>query len=117
MTVDIKVINAIKRYAIEIDDLLLILAEALDNAIENACPGSIIEIKIEQKGNFMQLAICNCVEKKVVISDGGRIKTTKSDQEHHGLGINGMRTIVSKYGGDLQFLSTDNEFTCLILVP
>lgn len=113
---DIKVTNAVKEYAISLDDLLLILAEALDNAIENACSASTIDVVIEQKGNFMKLAVRNRVKNKVVITDG-KIKTKKADQERHGYGINGMRTIVSKYGGDLQLLSSEDQFTCLILVP
>lgn len=113
---DIEVINTIKDYAFSVDDLLLFLAEALDNAIENACSGSTIDVVIEQKGNFMKLAVRNRINEKVVIT-GGKVKTKKADQERHGYGINGMRTIVSKYGGDLQLLSSDDQFTCLILVP
>ena len=91
-------------------DLCTILANSLDNAIracESVAPCRIvIDSKENSKGVIIKIK--NPVEKKVEIKDN-KIKTTKSDKENHGIGIENIRKTAEKYDGYVE-LSCDDSF-------
>lgn len=91
-------------------DLCTILANSLDNAIracESVAPCKIvIDSKENSKGVIIKIK--NPVKKKVEIRDN-KIKTTKSDKENHGIGIENIKKTAEKYGGYVE-LSCDDSF-------
>lgn len=108
--IDIDFNGTIPANGISNSDLCTILANSLDNAIR-ACKTLapcriVIDSKESSKGTIIKIK--NPVDKKVEIKDN-KIKTTKSDKENHGIGIENIKKTAEKYGGYVE-LSCDNSF-------
>lgn len=97
------------------DDLLMILAELLDNAIKNADSGSIL-LAITKKEDYLQIIVKNNVQQDISTVDSKIIKEN-ADNEQHGLGLKNVHNIVGKYQGTLQCYCFDHIFTSLIILP
>lgn len=91
------------------EDLCIILANLIDNAIEYVKKleeKNTININAAvQHGSFV-FSISNPVITPVDIS-----KTSKINKSEHGVGIKNVKRTVKKYGGDIQFNSVNNSFT------
>lgn len=103
-------------------DICAVFANALDNA-GRACmeigDSSEKYIRISFRKTEMQrvIKISNSTAVKVDcdrLMNGEDRYTTKNDKSRHGYGLNNIRKTVEKYGGILQFSSTDNEFSITI---
>lgn len=99
-------------------DLCSLIGNALDNAIRAAAPADDHRIIVRCRCDKGLLML------KVVNAFAGELdkdlRTTKSDKEHHGMGLSRMREIAGQYGGYLETNITDNRFeliTCLQLTP
>ena len=97
---------------IENTDMVILLANILDNAIE-ACEkvDKEKEIKIESifnKGIWI-LTVENPVKDLVDITND-KIDTTKSDKELHGYGLSNIKSVAKKYGGMVKLENRDNKF-------
>ena len=91
-------------------DLCTILANSLDNAIracKSIAPCRIV-ISSRENSKGVIIKIKNPVKEKVEIKDN-KIKTTKSDKENHGIGIENIKKTAGKYGGYVE-LSCDDSF-------
>lgn len=105
---------------INIMDLVLLLGNALDNAIE-ACQHinnvqRIIYLEIKIMDNYLYITITNPVEESVKIINGTQIATTKSNKDLHGLGIKNINDIVNKYNGTMQLSCEDKQFILQIIL-
>lgn len=91
-------------------DLVILLSNILDNAIE-ACAGLPGHKQISFTSRFqystLGITVTNPVRSNVLILNN-RIDTSKSDKLAHGIGISNMERIARKYQGDL-FLSCDER--------
>ena len=99
-------------------DMCIVLGNLLDNALEAASKGeeegSWIRLKLADKNDQSSISIANsCMEKPVEWN--GRLLTNKEDPDQHGLGIETVRRIVGKYGGDLFWKYEEGEFKLYIL--
>ncbi len=96
--------------SIENKDLLSLLANLLDNAIE-AC--EILEEKNKEvflsirQDKKLTIIVRNPIEKELVIMDN-LIKSTKKG-DNHGLGLLNVKSIVEKYGGEI-FMDVENYY-------
>ena len=97
-------------------DLCIIMANAIDNAIE-ACGKDTSddrkEINIEadfQHGYFF-LNIANPIFEAVSIKSNNTIATSKSDKEHHGFGVSNILRTVRKYDGEAEMSADSGKFT------
>ena len=90
---------------IEANDLVTILANLLDNAIEALCRlyGSdlsssqkTIELELRKNSNFLYIVEKNISGDKI---DKGLIRSSK-DSPDHGFGVFNIRKVVKKYGGE-----------------
>lgn len=102
-------------------DLCIIMANAIDNAVE-ACAkdvsGSEKEIKLEanaRQGYFFFKAT-NPVFEAVEIRDKRSIATSKSDKERHGFGISNIVMTAEKYEGGAEIASENGVFTLSVEV-
>lgn len=99
-------------------DLVTILANALDNAIESCLKDASdipIFVKIVNGEGQFVVSVKNHVFQPVIIINDS-VKTSKSDKQNHGIGLTNIKNIVKKYNGDL-FLSCENlEFRMIILI-
>lgn len=100
-------------------DLCALLCNSLDNAIE-ACRQ--IEDKEERKASlflkmykdYLLIDVTNSVKEEV--DKNKKLVTTKSDKKRHGIGMLSMRTVVEKYGGNLEWKCENKQFFLSIIV-
>ena len=106
---------------IEAFDLGIVLNNALDNAIE-ACRKipenreKEIHFRGYAKGRMFFLVVENTYDGAALKIRDGRLVTTKSDEEIHGLGMSNMRSCVEKYYGTMQYESRENMFILTMML-
>ncbi|MCL2222978.1 MAG: GHKL domain-containing protein [Oscillospiraceae bacterium] len=87
--------------AVDQVDLSLILANALDNAIEaierSVSVDKTITLRIDTTSDCISIYIENYASEPV----NKNFETSKPDKTNHGFGINQMRAIAEKYGGSV----------------
>lgn len=120
--VDIK-ITIEPGFAIEqIDDmdLIVIMGNLLDNAIEAAskCEEGYIKMFLFSQNNshFSVIKIMNNYSGRMLLKDGV-LQTNKDDKERHGYGIRNVSDMAAKYGGYLQDFYDDETFTSIVILP
>lgn len=100
------------------EDIVVILANLLDNAIE-ACERleegkRFVKLGMENtRGDFL-LTVKNPVAAEVKVV-GNRILTSKENPAEHGIGLSNVETAVKKYGGECIY-SFDGEFFTISVV-
>lgn len=96
------------------EDLCVLLGNALDNAIE-ACERIALQeqrkinVVLEQKENRLLMEVANSVD-LTVKHKNNNLKSAKINELLHGFGIENMKTIVSKYNGNILFNQKESEF-------
>lgn len=96
-------------------DICIILANALDNALE-ACEKitdsspKIISVKCDYFKCIQLICITNPVSENVVIHNNN-IETSKLDKTNHGIGLYNIRNTVAKYNGEFDITCDNNVFT------
>lgn len=105
---------------IENMDLIVIMGNLLDNAIEAAekCRGGFLKIFLytENKAHFSIIKIVNNYMGNIEAKDGV-ILTTKDDKSKHGFGIQNINATAEKYNGYLQSFYADGVFTSVVIIP
>lgn len=101
-------------------DLIVIMGNLLDNAIEAAskCGEGFVKIYLFAQNNasFSVIKIVNNYVGEIKIKDA-KIQTIKEDKAKHGFGIQNVAASIEKYGGNLQNYYEDNKFTSVVLLP
>lgn len=95
-------------------DLVCILGNLLDNAIE-ACDNQdekYINVVIKEVKKMLFIKIVNSYDKEF----DSKMKTTKRDKIHHGIGIKSIQSIVEKYNGNYSFEKIDNKVIFSIMI-
>ena len=93
--------NDLKGIWLEDQDVVVILANLLDNAIE-ACEkldcNKVIRLKLVKEKQQMVLSVQNPVAVPVEIKNND-IQTGKGDKKNHGIGLKNIQMVLDKYGG------------------
>ena len=99
ITMAIKV-NDLSNIVMKEEDMVILLSNLLDNAIEacEKCKNKIIKVKIIDEKDQTIIAVNNPVEGEVVV-ENNRFITTKKDKANHGIGLLNIKSIVEKYNG------------------
>ncbi len=106
--------NGIVHEDISAVDICIILANALDNAIE-ACEkiadssSKIITVNCDYLKCIQLICITNSIAENIVIHNNN-IETSKSDKSNHGIGLYNIRKTVEKYNGEFDITCEDNIF-------
>lgn len=104
-------VNDLSRLHMEDQDIVVILSNMLNNAIEacEKCRGKrIIRVKtVKEDGNII-FSVINTIGEIPQFTDG-KYRTTK-DEQFHGMGIDNVKEIVSKYGGTCAIRYDDKQF-------
>ena len=113
-------VNDLSKIVIEDEDLVVILANLLNNAIE-ACEKceekKTIKLKFVIEENLIVLSVKNTCSHPIIYSDN-EIKTSKKDEpEMHGIGIKNIIQIIEKYNGEYVIKNENNEFSFSIIIP
>ena len=92
-------------------DLYALFGNALDNAVEASVQagGEYINCFAKRKNSFVSVHIENMFSGEIRL-ENGLPKTVKSDKDYHGFGLLSIKTIVSKYSGELSITVNDNVF-------
>lgn len=101
------------------EDLVIILGNLLDNAVEAAekCEKSerYVKVRIHNLNNMLLLSVENSSGEIPQLKNGTFI-SNKQDKRMHGLGIESVRRIVETYDGEIHFQYTENFFQVQILI-
>lgn len=106
-------INDLSGLGMEDEDVVTVLCNLLDNAIEacRECTGKkIIKLKFVLEDGLVKIGVRNTFQTPVVY-EHGEIKTTKTfRKEEHGTGIKNIIEVIEKYGGSYVINNKDGEF-------
>lgn len=101
-------------------DLVTILGNAMDNAIE-ACEriqpeARYIQVRSTQTEGFAMLRFYNSHDGRPVETNGP-IQTQKQDRENHGFGLPNIQRVAAQYGGEVNWRVESDEFVLTLLFP
>lgn len=101
------------------EDIVVILSNILDNAIE-ACQNQtgvskIIRLKCWKEKDRLLISCQNPVNKDRVLENGSYV-TTKQDKEKHGIGLKNVKSAVEKYQGEDICCCFNGYFTHSIII-
>ncbi len=116
--IELKCINFMSNFKIDNMDLCIMIGNLLDNAIE-ACSKILgkkqIELVFKQLNNCLAIDVINPTSVNIDIQNG-LIKTTKTDTNLHGIGLNSVRDIVNKYRGYIGLKCENYIFSVSIII-
>lgn len=113
-------INDLSELTIKDEDVVTILSNLLDNAIE-ACEKCedkrIIKFKLVKEEDRIIIAVKNTYNYDIVY-EHGEVKTTKTfEADEHGVGIKNILKTIEKYGGSYVIEDKNKEFYFSIIIP
>ena len=96
-------------------DMSNILGNLIDNAMESSQGEEepYIDLTIRQEKAFLVIKIINQYSRDFP----EKLKTTKKNQEFHGIGIGSVKSIVKKYEGEFSIAKKETEVVAQILIP
>lgn len=112
-------VNDLSGLRIAEEDIVAILSNLLNNAIE-ACEKCleqrVIKLKfVLEEGNII-LSVKNTYEGQLNV-EGDKLKTTKLNEEEHGVGIDNIIDIIHKYDGSYVIKNEEDEFNFSLMIP
>ena len=93
-------INDLSDLPISDEDIVVILSNLLNNALEacERCNEKMIKVKfVRENGNIVISVVNTFVDAPVIVN--GSYQTSKEDMAMHGMGIRNVREVVDKYDG------------------
>lgn len=112
---DIKVPSDLE---LESFDMVVILGNLLDNAIEalkKLKENKTLWVSIRYDRGILIIRTQNNFDGKISVGSKGLI-TTKEDKGNHGLGLKNIKSTLEKYNGLLEYSYTDNMFKADVLM-
>lgn len=113
-------INDLSEINICDEDIVVILSNLLNNAIE-ACEKchdkKVIKMKFVKEKNCVIISVKNTYNGELIIKDG-EIQTSKKDEmNEHGIGLKNIIDVITKYQGSYVIKNNKNEFYYSIIIP
>ena len=111
-------INDLSHAKIQDEDMVIILSNLLNNAIEacQSCTDKIIKIKLVKEKEQTVISVVNTFGTMPVLVSG-EYQTTKENKAEHGIGIRNIKETVDKYGGSYVIRHKDHLFQVVIVIP
>ena len=114
-------INDLSELRIKDEDIVTILSNLLNNAIEacKKCDISrrILKLKFVKEDGLIKIGVRNTFNHPILY-ENGEIKSTKIvSVEEHGVGIKNIIEIIEKYDGSYVIKDDDKEFYFSIIIP
>ena len=75
----------------------------------------VINIISNWKDGSWFFSISNPITKKIVV-EKERIRSTKDDSRHHGIGIKNVNEVIAKYGGEYHIECNDGVFKYMFII-
>ena len=115
-TYDVRLSNLL---GVEMYDLVAILGNVLDNAVESAekSKDKFINLFTDHRNTYDIVVIRNSCDEKP-ISDNLILKTTKNNKRFHGFGLKSLKNTLKKYDGDYtwEYDEKNREFITTIMI-
>ena len=114
----ILVLTDLKDLPLEDDDIVVILSNLLNNAIEacEKCEKKTVKVKLVKEDNDIVISVKNTYN-GIIKKDCNDFVSTKEDPGSHGIGIKNIKESVAGYGGTCSITYDDIEFSFSILIP
>jgi sensor histidine kinase regulating citrate/malate metabolism len=114
-------VNDLSQLSIDDEDIVTILSNLLENAIEacRKCESGkrIIKLKIVNEDGIIKIGVRNTFRNPVRY-ENGEIKSTKTLQtDEHGVGIKNIIEVIEKYNGSYVIKDDNGEFYFSIVIP
>lgn len=113
-------INDLSDIKVSDNDIVTILSNLLDNAIEAAklCDVGkrIVKVKMLYEADVLSIAVSNSYKVEPMITEDGYIRTTKKDKEEHGLGIRNVVATLEKYNAEYIIDYKNGKFVFSIIM-
>ena len=113
-------VNDLSQIKMEERDLVVLLSNLLNNAIEAAgkCEkDKVIHVKfIKEYGNII-LSVKNHYEEPLIKVEGGFLTTKRHGKNMHGVGIKNVLKVIDRYHGTYDIGTEDNIFSFSVLIP
>lgn len=111
---DISELNSIKER-----DLCSIFGNLLDNALENAegATEAYVDIKVDIINHFFYMNIKNSFDSRKIRIIAGKLQTTKSNEDVHGIGLESVRISLEKCDGYMKTEYDNSVFSVEIMIP
>lgn len=99
------------------DDICVLFGNLLDNAISAAAQTEVkqISLHIQPQDTYVSIVLTNSIPKEV-LAENPTLKTTKTQTDGHGYGIQNIRKVVQKYHGLIRFYEKSGTFVSDILL-
>lgn len=113
-------INDLSNLCIRDEDIVVILSNLMNNAIEacEKCEGEkMIKMKFVKDENNVILSLENTYCGDIMFKDGKIQTSREQDAGEHGVGIENIIDVVTKYNGKHMLKYDGNKFSFLIMIP
>lgn len=105
----------------EYDDIITILGNLMDNAIEALDKvkngNKYFEIRMIYDNSGLLINVANTYEGELKKSRGGLFMTSKSDKGVHGIGLRSIQKIIEVHRGMMSISTEENIFKVLLCIP
>lgn len=113
-------INDLAQIKIKDEDIVTILSNLLNNAIE-ACEQCkekrIVKLKMVQEEEFLTISVRNTYGNRILKNEEGLITSKKENVEEHGIGVKNIIDTITKYAGSYVINHDAEEFCFSVLIP
>lgn len=112
-------VNDLSFLRIQEEDIVIILSNLLNNAIEGCekCKTKkVIKLKFILENKQVILSVANTYKGEVFM-EGNIFKTTKENEEEHGIGMYNIVDTIQKYHGSYVIKNNESEFKVSIIIP
>lgn len=112
-------VNDLSRLVMRKEDLVILLSNLLDNAIEackNIAADKIIQLKMVIEEESLILSVRNPMNMPIKV-EGKRILSSKKDRQNHGIGLLNIENVVRKNHGTSSIKCEDGYFSFSAMIP
>ena len=113
-------INDLSDIKVSDEDIVTILSNLLDNAIEAAKQCDVgkrtVKIKLLSEDDVLSIAVTNAYKTEPMLTEDGYIRTTKNNKEEHGWGIRNIVATLEKYNAEYIIDYKNGEFVFSIMM-
>ncbi len=112
-------INDLSGLKLKDEDIVLILSNLLNNAMEacEKCENGAIRLKFIKEEKAVLISVENTISAQPVVEDNTYITTKTEHREAHGMGIGNIKDAVERYGGQCVIRHDEKVFNFTIYIP
>lgn len=112
-------VNDLSALKMEEEDIVVILSNLLNNALEacERCEDKRIKLKFVLEDGQVIISVKNSMAAEPVVEDGALLTSKTKEAEEHGMGIQNVVETVEKCGGRYMIDYGEGEFQFSILIP